>query len=335
MKITGPLTITGPTAGRADGITLDGAGASRIFRMAGGEPGDFEVALRGMALANGRAVRNGGAVYASNVDLVLDHVQVVDNRSVLGGGGGGLCVHDGDVTVGNSTISNNSAAADPYSYDDRYGGGLSVLRGDVTVSNSTISDNSVMAAALGGSSYGGGLTVRNGSTVLINSTISSNSAAHGGGMSILGGSLTLIQTTVADNTVPGNYDSILSLASSLTLNNSLIVQAGGDRTACNQATDDHSNTLVTDDSCTGTATSPASIALNPLADNGGPAQTHALNGGSAAIDAAGHCRTDFGIDQDQRGAPRPVDGDGDGTAACDIGAYERQNGLFRDRFEGP
>lgn len=46
--------------------------------------------------------------------------------------------------------------------------------------------------------------------------------------------------------------------------------------------------------------------------------THALLPGSPAIDAGiGDC-----IDQDQRGVARPQDGNGDGVAACDLGAYE-------------
>jgi hypothetical protein len=39
---------------------------------------------------------------------------------------------------------------------------------------------------------------------------------------------------------------------------------------------------------------------------------------------------------DQRGTPRPVDGDGNGIARCDIGAIEAAtatNELFRDGFE--
>jgi hypothetical protein len=66
--------------------------------------------------------------------------------------------------------------------------------------------------------------------------------------------------------------------------------------------------------------------LNPtLAYNGGPTQTHALLPGSPAIDAGGpDCLDTTGapLPTDQRGQPRLVDGNGDGAAACDIGAFE-------------
>lgn len=59
---------------------------------------------------------------------------------------------------------------------------------------------------------------------------------------------------------------------------------------------------------------------------------------SPAIDAANPSPPGFTadscIDRDARGAPRPVDGDGDGTARCDVGAFEQASDLvFRDGFE--
>jgi hypothetical protein len=66
--------------------------------------------------------------------------------------------------------------------------------------------------------------------------------------------------------------------------------------------------------------------LDPtLAINGGRTQTHALVPGSPAIDAGGPACLDATgnpLPSDQRGKPRVVDGDGDGRAACDIGAFE-------------
>jgi hypothetical protein len=68
----------------------------------------------------------------------------------------------------------------------------------------------------------------------------------------------------------------------------------------------------------GTAETPIDPLIGPLADYGGPTLTHALLPGSPARDAlSGTCP-----DTDQRGIARPYDGNGDGTAVCDIGAFE-------------
>jgi len=59
--------------------------------------------------------------------------------------------------------------------------------------------------------------------------------------------------------------------------------------------------------------------LGPLADNGGASPTHSIGGNSPAIDVG---NASICPEVDQRGLPRPADGNGDGTAVCDIGAYE-------------
>ncbi|MGH7644010.1 MAG: choice-of-anchor Q domain-containing protein, partial [Gemmatimonadales bacterium] len=76
----------------------------------------------------------------------------------------------------------------------------------------------------------------------------------------------------------------------------------------------------------GTAAAPLDVMLADLADNGGPTMTRALLPNSPAVDAgdpAGCTDADGSLlTADQRGAPRPTDGDLDGVARCDIGAFE-------------
>ncbi|MFB9068538.1 choice-of-anchor Q domain-containing protein [Pseudofulvimonas gallinarii] len=71
--------------------------------------------------------------------------------------------------------------------------------------------------------------------------------------------------------------------------------------------------------------------LLALADHGGFTQTHRPAQGASAIDRGreAHCAT-----ADQRGVARPQDGDGDGTRACDVGAFEVEvDTIFASGFE--
>ena len=233
-----------------------------------------------------------------------------------------------DIMVRDTLIADNQTQGEEGS-----GGGISATLGDALVEYSTIAGN----GTAGDLANGGGLSVDQGDAELVGSSVSGNttSGSPGGGVHVSadqgedGGGATLLHATVAYNTASGSVDGVFA-ARDLLLLNSLIVQAGAQAQGCNSPAEVHANSLVTDDSCTGTITAPTAIALYPLADNGGPTPTHRLDPDSIAIDGAGDCISDFGIERDQRGLPRPAPS----SAACDVGSFESgADGIFSDRFE--
>src|SRR5690606_23504641 len=132
------------------------------------------------------------------------------------------------------------------------------------------------------------------------------------------GPLTALNSTIVGNGISG----IDLVEAEATITNTIVY--GNSTSDCTPGVTSGGGNIDGDDTCnlTAEADQPSTDPLlGPLADNGGPTLTHLPSAGSPAIDRAleGPCPP-----VDQRGLPRPVDGDGDGTSGCDVGSVEVQ-----------
>jgi hypothetical protein len=225
---------------------------------------------------------------------------------------GGAIATSGAVLVADSTFESNGSGA---------GGGAIWAFGAVTITGSTFVDNGVLGGA--------GLAVYSRSEVsAVNSTFTGNTT-----LSILGFG------TVASDGPVGLYWVTMSANSALVGTN---VYTDGDLTSYGTVIDTETGANCqiggsatslrfnwsSDASC-GLST-PFDVEdgsdpmLGVLADNGGDTPTMLPLAGSPLIDAipVEFCYPD--VATDQRGRPRPADGTGDGTDACDVGAVEVQ-----------
>lgn len=355
-NLKGTLTLTSGALIIAKNLAISGPGASNLTISAGNRSNVIEVlenhfvTLSNITITkgNGGNSQQGGAVLNNGTLVIINCVLsgntstdegggAIDNRfnarliitsTVISGnkstdGGGGIFNLAGDITITNSTISNNTAVGT----QDGFGGGI-YNEGNLTISNSTLLGNKAF--------IGGGGIYNNGSLTLTNSTISGNTAPDGGGLGNISpaavGGMSLLYVTIADNTaktgggistdpsaatsmmnsiVAGNHASsgpdILGPVGLLTLN--LIQNTSG---TIFQSSPDGSTVPIT-------GKSPD---LGPLQNNGGPTLTYALLPGSPAIDqiptidGPGFCGAQ--VSTDQRGMKRP---DGN-ESSCDLGAYE-------------
>ena len=245
---------------------------------------------------------DGGALYISTGNVTIQDSTISGNR--CGNDGGGIYHSQGTLTIINSTISNNQA---------QYGSAISRFCGTcnlaysnnaTTITNSTITGNSIFAARVS-STQGGALFFDAATHTISNSTIANNSApeAVGGNIQITGGAILNLRSTIVSGgtDVSGNRDIFVNTASTINSSDSLVQNPGG-----------FLNGTVTN---TITGQSPL---LAALANNGGPTQTMALQGGSPAIDKGANPSA---LAFDQRGTPfvRSI-------GQTDIGAFEVQGG---------
>jgi CSLREA domain-containing protein len=332
--------------------------------------GDVSVSMSGLTIKNGFSANLAGGIYNVGI-LALDNVAVTDNTaSGLNDWGGGIynagpltmtnCLlannktgahnaygggmyNQGTLTITNSTISGNSTYSGTSSPGQ--GGGLFLIGYAVTIRNSTITGN---RAAVGGGIYHGGYPA-----VLINDTISGNfSDGNGGGLHNNSGTTGLYNVTVTQNQaneddagsgIGGGISNAaagtLTLIDSIVAHNEVVIPTmpfptlGLDECA-GTITSQGYNVLEFVDTNHCAVTGPYSAdnpLLGPLQFNGGLTRTHAISPGGSAVDKGNPsgCTDDLGagVTTDQRGVHRPS------GSACDIGAFEYVELIFKNGFE--
>jgi CSLREA domain-containing protein len=320
---------------RSGALTLIDSAVTGNTTGAGGDGGDA-------TSGNGGIGGNGGGgagicSYGESTVVAVDSV-ISDNQTGLGGkggtgsgsgadgvrgSGGGLSSTGTDVTLSDSTISDNRGLS----------GGLHSGSGAVvTLVNSTISGN--IADADGGGIYNGFLGV---TLTLNNSTISGNRAYESGGGIFNGNDSTTMLThvTITDNTADldnngsGDGGGVYIPTSTFIMTNTLIarnIDKGNQNPDCHGTISSGDYNLLGEDSagCTfasqphdqvGPTGSPLDPGIAALHDNGGPTLTHAIkaNGPAGNQIPVGVNGCVLGV-RDQRGVLR--------FPPCSIGAYE-------------
>lgn len=280
-------TVSGNSAANGGGI--DSAVSSNTLTLTNST-------VSGNPAQSGGGINNFGA-------LTLTSSTVSDNTAQLGSGGG-ISNNGGGATatVTNSTISGNTAQSN--------GGGIQ-SGGTLTLTNSTVSGNTATGNGIGGISNIGTLNL-NSVTVTNNRSTSTTCTFCAGGISNGSGTVNLNNTIVAGNTANASASPDFSGAISSTSSFNIIGN--------NQGTSGITN--GTNGNQVGTPTNPIDPRLEPLANNGGTTQTHALRSDSPAIDKG----SSFGLTTDQRGFTRPVDlaAYSNASDGADIGTFERQ-----------
>jgi CSLREA domain-containing protein len=330
-------TFSGNTAGEdgGGGLYTDGSGIFSIVgsaftgNVAVGDGGGIAIHSSGDVviddadvLNNRSTAENGGGIENSGMLVALVRSTVAGNVAALDGGG----VHNtsgGEFTVEDAAVSGNTA--------ENGGGIANASDGTLLISRSLLNGNRAKLALRNDSGLGGGLySIGDGGALLENTTISGNRAdGVGGGIyddadaetRLVGVTITLnnaplgsgfgISETDFVPTVPATPDP------SVFLRNTIIAGNLGSSDCDNPLTSERGN-LDDGTSCGMRAAGDRSNAdpkLGPLADNGGPTKTHALQTGSAAVGGGvAPCGA-----TDQRGVTRP-------NAGCDVGAFESSSG---------
>jgi hypothetical protein len=346
--ITDDVTVTGPGA---DALTVKrtGSAAFRIFYLGGADATFSDLTVSGGKDQYGAGFFNEDGALTLNRVAVTGNEAFHESTGATFARGGGVRSY-GPLTIRDSIVSGNSSnARGSGATTIASGGGIEAYE-TTTIERSTISGNHVEAfAEEAGESIaeGGGILLAGPPAKILESTISGNSAhAYEGNPSAIsrGGGLYTFRVAVTGSTFTGN--------SAEAEDNGIEFSARGANVYTSEGIT-AGDTIVADplggiDSCAGALIAEFTSAgfnldedgscgfgkssdlsgvipgLEPLADNGGPTPTHALQADSPAVDRG----TSFGLATDQRGLPRPSDfasiSNTEGGDGADIGAFELQ-----------
>ncbi len=301
---------------------------------------------------------SGGGAILSNRATISDSTITQNTTSVTAGdcchGGGGVrvSVPSGLGTLAQTAISGNTATVSGTGAASGGGGIWSSTFGNPTPGAFTttgvlVSANQAnVSGGLTRSGGGGIFDATSNGNAYVNTTISSNSTnaagteRGGGGLYLANNTgapaaaVTLASATVADNSAAAGFGGgIFTRAPDVRMKNSIVaMNSAGTGADCALGTDGAYLSLGYNlGSAPGTCSlsgtgdqvvAASAIGLLPLADNGGPTQTRALENTSPAIgggNPAG-CTNETGgaLTTDQRGSARP----GPAASNCDIGAFE-------------
>jgi hypothetical protein len=321
LDVTDDLDIEGAGAAVTE---LDAQGFDRVLELRG----DASLSLADLTIRNGFTIEAEGAgVRSGSVGLLIASRVTFEGNDASGDGsyaiGGGLSSDlGGTLIVFDSEFRGNAARR----------GGAIWANGQSVVLDSTLTQN-VAARGSALQSYG--------PTTIERCTISDNEATLNETVGFVGADARLINVTVSGNQDPSallSTNALLQLTNVTVYDNvayaALSVFTGGEAriansvfvnplatVECDTTPTSRGGNVDRDGSCA-VAGSDATVAdplLGPLADNGGPTRTHLPVAGSPLIDAG---ENDFCPTVDQRLIGRPTDGNGTGSATCDVGAVE-------------
>jgi len=332
LNVWEDLTIVGKGLGLT---TIEASATSwqdatfRVFATNGPDP--IALHLASMTIRRGNSgQQGGGGIMLSNSSskLVLDHVLMEDNHS-LSNSGGAIDGGGSAISIVHSWFKANVAqqagaieSGGPLSISDsKFGGNAAADSGGAiriggpvvgSISRSEFMGNfSGLNAADATIQVGRGGPVESTKLTITNSTFSENK-----GGSTLATSGLEVQAVLKNDTIVGNAG--ISVLGNVSLLDTIVADSGA--TNCAGSVQSLGHNLVDDASCPmqasdlqadpklGQGVLDFTIARPPLA-------------GSPAIDAGANCTT-----IDQHGAARPIDGNSDGQATCDIGAIEVPKG---------
>jgi hypothetical protein len=351
LAATGDLDIKpGLTImGLGSGATIDGNDLDRVFHIAGSTGA---VHLSNLTITGGNSSNGGGGIRNQSL-LFLKDCAVTDNSSDFIGGG--IYNSGGSLYLDRTSVNDNQAT--------QAGGIYNQTGTNLNIEDSTIYGNTASNGAGGGVFNNGSSTIRRTSIWANHTYYDSGSHARGGGGIYNSGFLRLFNCSLAINWAhddPGgaiyNSNSLdlthVSISSNLsnpgTSGTAIANVAGGDLTMVNtlivgkcnndggSITSTGGNLEQRGNTCLLTGPGDqvnVADAMTTFTDVGGSSKKCiVLEEGSPAIDLG---YGTYCSDKDQRGFDRPVDGDGNGSVNCDIGAFEILADLpiFSDGFE--